>query len=94
MKFIHLALTLSGAAIASAQTTCTATAAIPTCGVACITSAASAVGCAATNYACQCSSSASSAIEASALDCVISACGLVTALEVSSAAAAICTACV
>jgi len=60
----------------------------------CITSAASVVGCVSTDYACQCSSSASSAIAATAFDCVLSACGLVTGLDVSASADAVCTACV
>jgi hypothetical protein len=51
------------------------------------------VGCVSTEYACQCSSSASSAIAATAFDCVLSACGLVTGLDVSASADAVCTAC-
>ncbi|KAH7121693.1 hypothetical protein EDB81DRAFT_766491 [Dactylonectria macrodidyma] len=96
---------LSGIAFAlpqAATTACTQTSAIPTCGnvktddvligspkVPCITSAASAAGC--TNLACQCSSSA--VIQASALNCVLGNCGLITALSVQAAAAAVCTAC-
>ena len=60
----------------------------------CLNSAASGVGCATADFACQCSSSASAAIVTAALGCVVSACGFATALEVSSSAAAICTACV
>lgn len=57
----------------------------------CITSAGSAVGCAATDYACQCSSSASSAIMSRAEACVLSACGIITGLQVQSSANAVCS---
>lgn len=88
-------------------TDCPETSAIPTCGVShsskaavfqvltvfwkapCITSAASAVGC--SNIACQCASS--SAIQASAINCVLDNCGFLEALQVQASAAAVCTAC-
>ncbi|ROV88730.1 hypothetical protein VMCG_10069 [Cytospora schulzeri] len=60
--------------------------------VPCITSAASAIGCGAYDFACQCTSSAQ--LQSSAENCVLSACGLATELEVVSAASAVCTACV
>ncbi|ROV90984.1 hypothetical protein VSDG_07681 [Cytospora chrysosperma] len=89
-------IVLSIAAVAAAhlaprQTDCTATAAIPSCGVPCITSAASAIGCGTVDYACQCTSSAE--LQSSAQACVLSACGLATGLQVVTAAEAICTAC-
>ncbi|KAH7112584.1 hypothetical protein B0J11DRAFT_446746 [Dendryphion nanum] len=72
-----------------AQTACnSAAAAIPTCGVGCIQSAASVVGCDSTNYRCRCSSS--SAIQASAQGCVLNSCGLATALAVQASANAVC----
>ncbi|KAH6884924.1 hypothetical protein B0T10DRAFT_564347 [Thelonectria olida] len=74
---------LSGIAFAMPQaavTDCPQTSAIPTCGVPCISSAASA-----------CASS--DAVQASALNCVLNNCGLATALSVRDAAAAVCTAC-
>ncbi|KAH8895942.1 hypothetical protein GQ53DRAFT_819900 [Thozetella sp. PMI_491] len=92
MKSFSILAALLSATVAVAQTDCTATSAIPTCGVPCITSAASAIGCGTTDYACQCTSSA--ALQASALNCVVSNCGLITAIQVQSAASAICTACV
>ncbi|KAF4618392.1 hypothetical protein G7Y89_g14911 [Cudoniella acicularis] len=57
----------------------------------CIISAGSAVSCSQTDYACQCSSSQSAAIQSSALNCVISACGIQTALLVQSSAQAVCS---
>jgi hypothetical protein len=60
----------------------------------CISSAASVVGCSNADLTCQCSSSASSAIVITALDCVVAACGLETGLAVSASADAVCTACV
>ena len=64
---------------------------LPTLKVACLSSAASAVGCAQTDFACQCSSSQSSAIQNAALDCIIKGCGAVTGRQVSSAALALCS---
>jgi hypothetical protein len=61
--------------------------------VACLNSAATVASCATTDYACQCSSSASSVIASLAYPCAIDDCGLITALEASSAAHAVCTAC-
>ncbi|PSN70530.1 hypothetical protein BS50DRAFT_548680 [Corynespora cassiicola Philippines] len=73
----------------SAQAACDPVAsAIPTCGVPCIQSAASGVGCDSTNYRCRCSSS--SAIQASAQGCVINNCGIATALQVQASASAVC----
>lgn len=59
--------------------------------VPCVTSAASAIGCAPTDFACQCTSS--EALISSAGECVVSACGSETASRLLSAASAICTAC-
>ncbi|KAK3935306.1 hypothetical protein QBC46DRAFT_397797 [Diplogelasinospora grovesii] len=44
--------------------------------VPCLTSAASAIGCQPTDYACQCSSSAQ--LQSSAINCVLSNCGIAT----------------
>ncbi|OCK80114.1 hypothetical protein K432DRAFT_248626, partial [Lepidopterella palustris CBS 459.81] len=63
-------------------------AAIPACGQSCIISAGSAIGCAATDYACQCTSS--SALQNSAQNCVISSCGVSTAISVQAAAGSVC----
>src|SRR5439155_1737981 len=68
-----------------------AIAAVPSCGVSCIASAASAVGCVAGDNACQCSSSQNAAIASMAQSCVISACGINQALAVQSSAAAVCS---
>jgi hypothetical protein len=54
----------------------------------CLLSAGSAVGCAATDFPCQCSQSA--AIQNSALNCVVSACGAASGLQVQSSAQAVC----
>lgn len=59
--------------------------------VSCITSAASAVGCSATDYACPCHSS--KAVFSSAEGCVVSACGSETASQLFSAASTLCAAC-
>ncbi|KAF2625826.1 hypothetical protein BU25DRAFT_112017 [Macroventuria anomochaeta] len=73
----------------TAQTACSPVAsAIPTCGVPCIASAASAAGCGSGDYRCRCSSS--SVIQASAQGCVISNCGIATALQVQASGQAVC----
>ncbi|TPX06829.1 uncharacterized protein E0L32_002325 [Thyridium curvatum] len=88
--FVVAALAGIAFAVPQAQVTdCPATSAIPSCGMPCISSAASAAGCSDMN--CRCSKSA--VIQASALNCVLGNCGLETALKVRSAAAAACTAC-
>lgn len=56
--------------------------------VPCITSAASAAGCSGGDYRCRCSSS--SVIQASAQNCVISNCGIATALQVQAGASSVC----
>ncbi|KAL2217469.1 hypothetical protein M432DRAFT_438768 [Thermoascus aurantiacus ATCC 26904] len=91
MKSTPIFLVFGLAALASAQSQCDPVAsAIPSCGTSCITSAASAVGCAYTDYACQCSSSQSAAIQSRALNCVVGACGINTALQVQASAEAVC----
>src|SRR5215469_16793446 len=65
---------------------------LPTLKVACLSSAASAVGCAQTDFACQCSSSQS--IRSTALDCILNGCGAVTGRQVFSAAALVLCSCV
>ncbi|EUC26771.1 hypothetical protein COCCADRAFT_113436 [Bipolaris zeicola 26-R-13] len=73
----------------SAQTRCDPVAsAIPTCGVPCIQSAASSVGCGGTDYSCRCTNSA--AIQNGALGCVVGNCGIATALQVQASASAVC----
>lgn len=59
--------------------------------VPCIISAASAVGCDATDFVCQCEESEE--MFPSAEDCVVSACGSETASELMSAASGVCAAC-
>lgn len=59
--------------------------------VPCIISAASEVGCDATDFVCQCENSEE--MFPSAEDCVISACGSETASELISAASGVCEAC-
>ncbi|KAI5455614.1 hypothetical protein BGZ63DRAFT_343231, partial [Mariannaea sp. PMI_226] len=83
------AVALVGVTFALPQAECPETSAIPACGAPCITSAAAAVGC--TDIPCQCTSS--NAVQASAINCVISNCGFNGALSVQAAAAAVCTAC-
>src|SRR5436305_4238285 len=68
-----------------------AVAAVPTCGTSCIASAASAVGCATGDNACPCSSSQNAAIASKAQACVISACGIDSALALQKSAAAVCS---
>ncbi|KXX79897.1 hypothetical protein MMYC01_203772 [Madurella mycetomatis] len=62
--------------------------AVPECGISCISSAAGAVGCDASDYDCRCSSSA--AIQQSAIGCVLGACGLEQGLEVADAVQVVC----
>lgn len=62
--------------------------AVPECGISCISSAAGAVGCDASDYDCRCSSSA--AIQQSAIGCVLDACGLEQGLEVADAVQVVC----
>ncbi|KAF2029963.1 hypothetical protein EK21DRAFT_66619 [Setomelanomma holmii] len=77
------------AASVTAQTACDPIAsAVPTCGVPCISSAAVAVGCDPNSYSCRCSSA--DAIQSSAINCVLGACGLATALQVQASASAVC----
>ncbi|KAJ4992830.1 hypothetical protein SVAN01_01534 [Stagonosporopsis vannaccii] len=83
------AVALAFASSVAAQTACDPVAsAIPTCGVPCISSAASAAGCGSGDYRCRCSSS--SVIQASAQGCVISNCGIATALQVQASGQAVC----
>ncbi|KAF1840349.1 uncharacterized protein K460DRAFT_297136 [Cucurbitaria berberidis CBS 394.84] len=78
------------ASAAFAQTACDpAASAIPTCGVPCIQSAASGAGCTNGDYRCRCRNSA--AIQSSAQTCVISNCGIPTALQVQASANAVCS---
>ncbi|RMZ72364.1 CFEM domain-containing [Pyrenophora seminiperda CCB06] len=73
----------------SAQTRCDPVAsAIPTCGLPCIASAASSVGCGGVDYACRCSNA--EAIHNGAMNCVIGNCGIEWALQVQSSASAVC----
>ncbi|KAH7064384.1 hypothetical protein BKA63DRAFT_496723 [Paraphoma chrysanthemicola] len=82
-------LTALFASAVTAQSACDPVAsAIPSCGVPCIQSAAVAIGCDANSYACRCSSA--SAIQASAINCVLGNCGLATALQVQASASAVC----
>ncbi|KAL6711697.1 hypothetical protein ACN47E_004631 [Coniothyrium glycines] len=83
------ALTALFTSSALAQTACDPVAsAVPTCGVPCIQSAASAVGCTGTDYACRCNNA--DAVQSSALGCVVGACGIATALQVQASASAVC----
>ncbi|KAF2850329.1 hypothetical protein T440DRAFT_397206 [Plenodomus tracheiphilus IPT5] len=90
MQIPTLLTTLSLSAISVlAQTACDAAAsAIPTCGVPCISSAASAAGCTNGDYRCRCSSAA--IIQSSAINCVIGNCGIPAALEVQASGSAVC----
>lgn len=56
----------------------------------CLSSASASVGCAATDFKCQCNPEKTAAITEAALACVIGACGASTGLLVQSAAAAVC----
>ncbi|MCJ1440853.1 MAG: hypothetical protein MMC23_001339 [Stictis urceolatum] len=91
MKFLAIASALLG--IASAQLQCLSIVAqIPTCGIGCITSAASAVSCDALDFACQCNSASNSKIQALAQTCVLASCtDITTALKVQSVAGNICS---
>ncbi|KAF2244926.1 hypothetical protein BU26DRAFT_89340 [Trematosphaeria pertusa] len=83
------AIALAFASTSSAQTACDSVAsAIPTCGQSCLLSAGSAIGCGTGDYGCQCTSS--SALQNSALGCVVGACGIATALQVQASASAVC----
>ncbi|KAA8568275.1 hypothetical protein MFRU_034g00870 [Monilinia fructicola] len=94
MKFSYIAIVLGAASVVSAQAACiSAVAAIPTCGVSCINSAASVYCTGTSNYACECASATFTSIESAAANCVIGACGLATAAQVLSSVAAVCTAC-
>ncbi|KAF2195539.1 hypothetical protein K469DRAFT_14501 [Zopfia rhizophila CBS 207.26] len=91
MKFSSVVAAFAFAFVSSvsAQTACDSVAsAIPTCGQSCLLSAGSAIGCGTGDYSCQCASS--SALQASAQNCVISACGVQTALSVQASASAVC----
>jgi len=91
MKFFAIIAALGLALVSSvaAQTQCASVAAnIPACGQSCIVSAGSAIGCGTNDYSCQCASS--SALQASAQDCVISGCGVASALDVVTSAGAVC----
>ncbi|KAN0093609.1 hypothetical protein V8E51_016793 [Hyaloscypha variabilis] len=105
MQFSLSLCMLMSAALATAQTAttplpalptgaknCTAARlAVPSCGLPCLASAATAVGCGTTNATCICAQT--SAVEANAEDCVISACGMATALLFSNASHAVCANC-
>ncbi|OAL43949.1 hypothetical protein IQ07DRAFT_649735 [Pyrenochaeta sp. DS3sAY3a] len=87
MKFVTIIAILS--ASVAAQTACDSVAAsVPTCGVPCIQTAASSAGCGSGDYRCRCSNSA--IIQSSAQACVISNCGIVTALQVQASGSAVC----
>ncbi|PQE05091.1 Extracellular membrane CFEM domain protein [Rutstroemia sp. NJR-2017a BVV2] len=96
MKFTKIALVLGTAtSLVSAQSACSAAvSAVPACGTSCISSAASAAGCAPTNYACECAPATFTSIQNAAVLCVLGACGLTTATQVLSSVSAVCTACV
>ncbi|PQE30872.1 CFEM domain-containing protein [Rutstroemia sp. NJR-2017a WRK4] len=95
MKFTQIALVFGTAAsFASAQSACSAAvSAVPACGTSCINSAASAAGCASTNYACECTPATFTSIQNAAVNCVLGECGFATAVQVLSAVSAVCTAC-
>ena len=63
--------------------------AVPSCATACITSAASAVGCTQGDYGCQCGNS--DAIQGQAVNCVVGACGFGGALDVVGSVGALCS---
>lgn len=63
--------------------------AVPACATACITSAASVIGCGGEDFSCRCDSSA--AIQATALNCVVGACGFGDALQVVKSVGALCS---
>ncbi|CBX95848.1 hypothetical protein IAQ61_004678 [Plenodomus lingam] len=90
MKFTNTITTITLLATSVlAQTACDpAASAIPTCGLPCISSAASAVGCTDGDYRCRCTSS--DAIQSSAINCVIGNCGIPGALEVQASGSAVC----
>ena len=62
---------------------------LTTTQVPCIQSAAADAGCTGSDYACRCTNS--DAIQSGAQNCVISACGIPTALEVQASASAVCS---
>ncbi|KAF8860041.1 hypothetical protein BDZ45DRAFT_741643 [Acephala macrosclerotiorum] len=89
----HLITIISlGTALASAQSVCNSlVSAVPSCGIPCIYSAGSSVGCASTDYSCLCASALqASTIKSDAEKCVIGSCGS-TALDVLTAAQAVCS---
>ncbi|MCJ1346597.1 hypothetical protein MMC31_004815 [Peltigera leucophlebia] len=91
MKSMSILMAFGLFIAAQAQKECLPLAAkIPGCATGCLTSASDAVGCAATDFKCQCSPENTAAITNAALACVIGACGASTGLLVQSAAAAVC----
>ncbi|KAL2012284.1 hypothetical protein VTN00DRAFT_5002 [Thermoascus crustaceus] len=100
MKTTFILLALGMVALAGAQSQCASVAsAIPSCGVSALLSpisysietTASVVGCVYTDFACQCSSSQSVAIQSRARDCIVRACGIINGLQVESSANAVCS---
>ncbi|KAK3291063.1 uncharacterized protein B0H64DRAFT_51298 [Chaetomium fimeti] len=63
--------------------------AVPTCATSCIESAASNLGCVGDDYSCHCAKY--DAIQNSAINCVLGACGLGGALQVPDAVGALCS---
>ncbi|ESZ94185.1 hypothetical protein SBOR_5463 [Sclerotinia borealis F-4128] len=86
MKFSYVAIGLGAASVVSAQAACTsAVSAVPTCGVSCINSAVAAHCTGTNNYACECAPATFTSIENAAANCVIGACGLITATAIAAA---------
>ncbi|TVY83538.1 GPI-anchored CFEM domain protein [Lachnellula suecica] len=64
---------------------------IPSCALTCFSNAIAAIGCAHTDYACQCSSANMASLTSEVTPCVLSSCSSADALEVQAAAAGVCT---
>ncbi|KAK3317671.1 hypothetical protein B0T19DRAFT_446624 [Cercophora scortea] len=79
-----------GISLAVAQDPTPTTTIMPTCATGCLAAAATSIGCATTDIACQCVSS--SALQAQAAPCVVASCGVFSVQSVLSAGSAICSA--
>ncbi|KAL2166755.1 hypothetical protein VTG60DRAFT_2239 [Thermothelomyces hinnuleus] len=86
-----LAAVASASPVLKRQAACPEVDQIPECGYDCIVNAAAGLGCQADDYKCMCDQF--DALRSSAATCVLSNCGLDGALEVISAAEAVCAAC-
>ncbi|KAK4118761.1 hypothetical protein N657DRAFT_694194 [Parathielavia appendiculata] len=86
-----LGVAASAGPLSKRQTECPEASNIPACGLPCIQSAATAVGCAVDGYACMCSKF--DALRLAAAPCAVSNCGMAGVPALLAAAEAVCAAC-